>query len=189
MSGFYSALVNEVRRLYELVVLSILHKRINDYHQHSDYVASPHAGEIKSALLSYIDNVPVIDSPSKKTIFNAASIIPAHPEPDKYLKEAYPTDTHRVNNYKHVGDLSKYFKSRRKAYELMPGIKDKLKLSVWEHINASIRCAHKGDKRNAKMHIDIANSAFKEVSHYLPEQQYAEFSEKVNQHLNALKSA
>jgi len=188
MRAFIEKLIREIERLYQMAALAILHKRVGDYRLHVDHLESPHAGDIKSPLLNYIDSVVVSAKPAPKKTFTVDSFIPKQPEPDKYHYEKHHADARRVNNYKHVGDLSKYFKSRRKAYELQPGIKTKLEHSVWEHINAAIHSAHKGDSRSAKMHVDIANSAFKEVAHFIPEAEYAEFTKKVNERMNDLTS-
>ena len=152
MTSFYDLLIGEIKELYKKASLAILHKRISDYHRHADYSEHAHAGDIKSLLITYIDKIPVNKDTSQETKFSADSIIPKEPVVDKYQYERRETDTTHVVSNKYVGDLSKYFKSRKKAYELQPGIKDKLKHSVWEHINASIQCAYKGNLKNAQMH-------------------------------------
>ena len=188
MANLFEALIREIQKLYHCVTLKILHKRIGDYHRHENYSEKSHAGDIKSSLVDYIDNVVVSEKPPPKVKFTVDSIIPKFPVPNKYgYEKHHGCGTHVVHN-KYAGDLSKYFKSREKAYELVPGIKDKLEHSVWEHINASIQCAHKGDNRNAKMHAEIANTAFKEVAHYIPEDEYTRFSEKVTERMGALNA-
>lgn len=189
MANFLEALIREIEKLYRCVTLKILHKRIGAYHRHENYSEKSHAGDIKSSLLGYIDNVVVTEKPPPKVKFSVDSIIPKFPVPNKYQYEKHQGCGPHVVHNKYAGDLSKYFKSREKAYELEPGIKYKLEHSVWDHINASIQCAHKGDNRNAKMHADIANSAFKEVAHYIPEDEYAEFSKKVTERMETLAAA
>ena len=184
--GFYDSLIQEIKELYNKASLAILHKRISDYHRHTDYSEHAHAGDIKSLLITYIDKIPASTTASQETKFSADSIIPKEPVVDKYLYERHETDTRHVVSHKYVGDLSKYFKSRRKAYDLQPGIKDKLEHSVWEHINASIQSAYKGDLKNSQMHADIANSAFKEVAHYMSVAEYNDFSKKVTVRMTAL---
>lgn len=189
MCKFCDALIGELKCLYNKVSLVILHRRIGGYHRHADYKESSHAGDFKSSLRGYIDDVVVSEiKPPPKIKFTVDSIIPKIPEANKYEYETHHECAHHYINPNHVGDLSKYFKERRKAYELQPSIKTKLEHSVWEHINASIHSAHKGDKRSAKMHADIANSAFKEVAHYISEAEYAEFSKKVTERLQGLNA-
>ena len=186
MTSFYDSLIREIKSLYSIISLAILHKRISDYHSHTDYSEHAHAGDIKSLLITYIDKIPVSTAASQQAKFSADGVIQKEPVVDKYLYESHETDTARFVSHKYVGDLSKYFKSRRKVYELQPGIKDKLEHSVWEHINASIQCAYRGNIKNAQMHADIANSAFKEVAHYMSVAEYNDFSKKVTVRMTAL---
>lgn len=203
ISDFLSTLLNELRRLYNQLVLTQLHKRMDEYHKHANYSKKPHAKDIKASLLEYVDNVVVVEK--AKTITKAKTphdvehpvgeggVVSKHVTQSYHTLFPYKLDKKQVGpnpyklNKKQVGDLSKYFKARTEGSELHPGIEEKLKDSIRDHINASVQCALKGDKRNAIMHVDIANYAFKEIAHYMPEEQYLELTRKINKRLDALK--
>jgi hypothetical protein len=69
---------------------------------------------------------------------------------------------------------------------LHPGIDDKLKHSIWEHIHAAIRYAKLGDRCDAKMHTNIASYAYRELAHYLSKEEYAKFTSDINNQLGRL---
>jgi len=212
IADILNALLHEIEKLYNSAALSLLHKRVIGYHGHENYSEKPHAKDIKSSLLDCIDDV-VVDEKSeivKKRAYDigspvlGASASSAH-EVGRYSTNRFRTESrHTVfpvapgkkqdgtNPYlldkKRIGELSKYFKEKTNGVESDPGIKDKLKHSVWDHINASVACARRGDKRNAKMHADIANTAFKEVAHYMTEDQYSALTAKVHDRLDVLKN-
>ena len=102
-----------------------------------------------------------------------------------YQQAAHP-HRHPSINQEHIDDLSRYFKARSKDSDLHPAIQDKLEHSVWEHIHATIRCARQGDKRNAKMHLNIASTACKELGHYMKEEEYQAFVKKAEEHMGTL---
>lgn len=199
ISDFLSALLRELQRLYNQVALIQLHKRMGRYHKHANHSKKPHAKDIKASLLEYVDNV-VVEKEKTKTPHDVnhpvgeggaigKHVAQSHhtPYPFNFDKKHVGPNPYKLNK-KQVGDLSRYFKARKKGSELHPGIEEKLKDSVWDHINASVQCALKGDNRNAKMHVDIANYAFKEIAHYMPEEQYLELTRKINKRLDALKA-
>ncbi len=63
---------------------------------------------------------------------------------------------------------------------------EKLKHSIWEHIHASIRHARLGDARVAKMHADIANSAYRELAHYVSNEDHNELALEIENQLGEL---
>ena len=52
----------------------------------------------------------------------------------------------------------------------------------------SIRLARQGNSQAAKMHADIANHAYKELSHYMEENQYNELTKDIEKELTKLTS-
>ena len=198
-SNFLSRLLHELQRLYNQVALAQLHKRMDVYHKHTNH-SKKHAKDIKASLLEYVDNVVVVEGEKTKTKtphdverpVGAGGVTGRHAAQSHHALSPFNFDEKPVGpnpyklNKKQVKDLSKYFKARKKGSELRPGIEEKLKDSIWIHINASVQCALKGDKRNAKMHIDIANYAFKEIAHYMPEEKYLELTIKINNRLDDL---
>ena len=199
ISNFLSALLHELQRLYNQVVLTRLHKLMDGYHKHTNHSKKPHAKDIKASLLEYVDNVVVLEKEKAKTPHDVehpvgeSGVIGKHVTQSHHTLFPFNVDKKHVGpnpyklNKKQVEVLSKYFKARTKGSELHPGIEEKLKDSIWDHINASVQCALKGDNRNAKMHVDIANYAFNEIAHYMPEEQYLELTRKINKRLDALK--
>lgn len=68
---------------------------------------------------------------------------------------------------------------------VQPSAGDKLKQSTWEHLRASIRCAKAGDKKTARLHASIMDSALKEAAHFLDEEAYHEFVQKLEKELSS----
>jgi hypothetical protein len=155
-----------------------------------------HADDIKTSILEYVDNVV---AEKEKNITKGPNDI-NHPVAEAGVTARHVTQSHHdlfpfkqdekedgpnpyALNKKQVDELSKYFKARSKGPELHHGMEEKLKDSIWFHMNASVQCALKGDGRSAKMHADIADYAFKEIAHYMPKEQYLELTEKINKRL------
>ena len=93
---------------------------------------------------------------------------------------------HHELSRERIDELSKYFKERNKGADLHPSIREKLEHSVWEHIHATVRCARQGDKRNAKMHLNIAHTACKELGHYMDDEEYQAFVKEAEDHMGTL---
>ena len=174
VSALLNLLFEEIESLYKKVALRMLHRRMTRYHQHINFTSSPHARDIKSPLLDCIDHVAI----HKKNGVKLTDVVHDIGSPvlgvgDSEKPKAVSENESEPNPYmldkKVVNELSTYFKEKKKGKEIHTSINVKLKRSVWEHINAAMSSARKGDKRNAKMHVDIASSAFREVAHYMPE--------------------
>lgn len=172
------------------------------YHRLTSHSKKSHAKDIKSSLLNYVDNVVAIDKeknmtevahdieqPVSNSEVTATHVTQSHHNlfPFKQAEEHDGPNPYALNK-KQVGELSKYFKARTKGPELHPDMEEKLKDSIWDHINASVQCALKSDNRSAKMHADIANYAFKEIAHYMPEEKYKELTDNVNKRLETLST-
>ena len=199
ISDFLSTLLRELRRLYDQVALTQLHKRMDEYHKHANHSKKPHAKDIKASLLEYVDNVvvvekektkmpPEVDRPVGEGGAFSQHVAQSHHTvfPFNFDKKHVGPNLYKLDK-KQVGDLSKYFKARKEGADLRSGIEEKLKNSIWDHINASVQCALKGDNRNAKLHVDIASYAFKEIAHYMPEGKYRELTGKINERLDTLR--
>jgi hypothetical protein len=200
ISDFLNALMTDLKQLYNQLSLNQLHRRMDAYHKDADHDKQSEDTAIKSTLLKYVNNIVVekakVDKENKSQ--NIDQPVTKSSPTSRYVRDshlnAFPFITHITTdnpspytlNKKQINELSKYFKERKKGSDLHPSVKEKLKESIWEHINAAIQCAHKGDKHNSKMHVDIANYAFKEVAHYMNEEQYAELSRKINERMEAL---
>jgi len=66
-------------------------------------------------------------------------------------------------------------------------VADKLISSTWDHFHAAIREARQGKAKTAKMHVDVANYAMKEVAHFLPEEEYQNFYSDVKVEVKELR--
>lgn len=184
----FKKIIHKIERLFNRISILLVHKRMNAYHADENYSTKINAKDIRSPLLDYIDSISTDHEIPERTV-EFGSFIPESPKSNKYQYEKHRDEKPHIINRQHIGDLSKYFKARRKAYTPNPGIEDVLKHSAWEHIYASIQCAHKGDKQNAKMHVDIASSACKELAHHMSEDLYAQFMVSINEKLGALTSS
>lgn len=198
ISKLLSALINELKRLYNQLALAQLHRRMHRYHNQDQHFDNAHATDIRTSLSECINNIiikhkeagPVVITPhpvSTGTVHHSATEKHPVPYPFRASSETDKNPGYAVNT-RQINDLAKYFKTKANDAELHPAIKDKLRRSVWEHFNAAIECALKGDGRNAKMHVDIANYAFQEVAHYMSEEQYRLLTATLDEHLSALNT-
>lgn len=87
-----------------------------------------------------------------------------------------------------LGELSVYFRNNHKHSVVSLNAGDKLIQSTWEHIHASIRVAHQGDVKTARLHADLANNALKEAEHYLSAPVFSAFSQEVVKVLNEINA-
>lgn len=187
----YNALIDKLNALYFEYALALLHKRMAGYHRIASH--QKHADDIKAPLLEYVDviiascrdNPEVTHNPKHITVKtnNPYSKFIEYPETAQTID--YPIVRNTVDR-EHVANLSKYFKARVRGAGLNPGIEEKLKHSVWDHIHAALRCARQANKQNAKMHIDIANCACRELAHYLSKEPYYVFIANIEKHLAEL---
>jgi hypothetical protein len=67
-------------------------------------------------------------------------------------------------------------------------IAEKLQKSVWEHVHSAHRFARSGKGDTAKLHADLATSAMKTLSHYLPADEYSDFLTEISSQLHSLRS-
>lgn len=177
----YRAFIRGLENLYAKFALTVLHKRISNYQDKT--IPKEHARDIKTPLMKFMDTTVSQAVKGNITDDEATTgevIQPHHP--------AAQHTGHHVLSRERIDELSKYFKERNKGAELHQPIKKQLEHSVWEHIHAALRCARKGDERNSKMHVDIVDSACKELAHYMDEEPYLEFIGHVEEHLSTLKS-
>ena len=164
----YRALINGLEKLYIKVSLKLLHRRINSYHSRTSDAKRQYHDGIKTPLSQFIEATVTQATSSNHTDHNYDHLAkerkpqpqPNHPEKSQYNQL----------NRERIDELSKYFKERTKGSETHPSIREKLEHSVWEHIHATVRCARQGDKRNAKMHLNIAHTACKELGHYMDDE-------------------
>jgi len=106
----------------------------------------------------------------------------------KYAPADRP-DTHDpVVNSKHINELSQYFKKQDGNANIASAIDEKLKHSAWQHIHLTLYLARNKQTATAQMHADIVYYACKELAHYLPEQEYCDFINEIQDELQQLKN-
>jgi hypothetical protein len=198
---FLCMLLRKLQQLYYRIAVSRLHKLMDRYHRYTSHSKKPHADDIKSSILEYVDNIVVVEKEKNVTkesndtghLVTEAGVTAEHVTQSHHNLFPFKQDEKDDGpnpyalNKKQVDELSKYFKARAKGPELHQGMEEKLKDSIWVHMNASVQCALRGDGRSAKTHADIADYAFKEIAHYMPKEQYLELTEKINKRLETLK--
>ena len=201
ISDFLCMLLHRLQQLYYRIAVSRLHKLMDRYHRYTSHSKKSHADDIRTSILEYVDNVVIVE---KEKNITKGSNDTDHPVTEAEGTAKHVTQSHHnlfpfkqdvkddgrnpyALNKKQVDELSKYFKARTKRPELHHGMEEKLKDSIWIHMNASVQCALKGDGRSAKMHAEIADYAFKEIAHYMPKEQYLKLTEKINKRLDTLK--
>ncbi|MCK5002854.1 MAG: hypothetical protein KAJ92_01915 [Gammaproteobacteria bacterium] len=178
----YRVLIRGLEKLYFKVSLIVLHQRMDGYHKKINHNGNPYDQDIKTPLMEFIETtveyaIKTNNNDHTKTEGTPQSIQPMPP-----LQQHYEI------NPQHVGELSRYFKTRSNGGEMHPPIKDKLEHSVWEHIHATTRCARQGDERNAKLHLNIASSACRELAHYMSDNEHQAFADEVGCYMALLKA-
>lgn len=181
----YRALIRGLENIYSKIALHVLHKRISSYHnQASDGKRKHHEG-IKRPMMNFIEST-VAQALKVNTNLNSEQtnteirVPPHHPA-------AQHTGHHELSRER-IDELSKYFKERNKGADLHPPIREKLEHSVWEHIHATIRRARQGDERNAKIHLNIATTACKELAHYMNDEEYQAFVADAENYMTKLNA-
>ena len=84
--------------------------------------------------------------------------------------------------------LSMFFRNNHRHSAVSLDAGDRLMQHTWDHIHAAIRNAHQGDVKTARLHVELASSAFKEASHYLSSPVYASFAHDVTKTLDELNA-
>jgi hypothetical protein len=181
---YYVLLIRVIEGIYFKVTLSLLHKRMDGYHQQSCRGIKPYAGDIKEPLQECIDTIVFhgLNQTGDSKLIHELDTANQH-IPEKYNVE----ELHQLNKER-VAELAHYFKSRRSEFVLNAGIEEKLEHSTWEHIHAVVRCAKQGDDHGARMHADIASTACQELAHFMLEKNYTDFIGEIETYLDVLKT-
>lgn len=187
-TAFYSALISRMEKLYKRVSLRLWRKRMDGYHAPASQGHRFYGNDIKSPLQDCIVNI------MENTPGDAASIpVNGRPAPDSPTAPNTAAKTGIDKPHAAVGSVAENhsgsFIERANGSGIYPEIVNKLENSIWEHIHATIRYARQGDEHNATMHSDIANSACKELAHYLDDEHYQAFIIKIGEHLDTYKTS
>ena len=187
-TAFYNALIDSIETIYKKISAIILHKRMDRYDKEPARSPRSYAKGIKSPLLDSIDDI-IANQPDSAE----ASPDIGQPAIDSTASPNTPAKNHTgqsemLENH-NAEEFSRHIKASTNGSELYPEIAKKLEHSVWEHIHLAIRRARQGDKRNASMHTDIANSASKELAHYMNEEHFQAFLMSIEKYLDSLTPA
>lgn len=185
-TSLYNDVIQAIEKLYTNISWRIQQKRIDTYHSEpSVNTAGGQALDIKAPLFKYIDEISRRE-PQEATEIETLNHVDlpnvAQPEVSASNENASPT----VRKSQNVDDLSRFFKATHSNNELHPGISDKLKHSIIDHINASIRHARQGNTSTAKMHADIASTAYQELAHYITDEEHTQFAQEIEEQLNVI---
>ena len=185
-TAFYNALIRGIEKVYKKISLIVLRKRMDGYRKQESQSFNSYANDIKSPLSDCVESIISNKQDEPGTRHNNDSSIL-----NTTTSQNSPANSHadkpHVADKRNAGEFSRHYKERANGSELHPDIAKKLEHSIWEHIHATIRYARQGDKFNAAMHTDIANSACKELAHYMTGEHYQEFIMQIEEHLASLK--
>jgi hypothetical protein len=141
-----------------------------------------HEGDIRSPLNDYIELIArqarVGSEAGQDSMPGLAATISTTNEAD-HVDSVDSGDTDRIV----VPSLAKHFESRSAATVFIPGVGEKLKNSVWNHLHEAIRLGRQGDTKNARLHADLANGALKEAVKYMSQEQFSALIAEVEQKL------
>ncbi|MCK4709259.1 MAG: hypothetical protein KAU21_11630 [Gammaproteobacteria bacterium] len=174
------SLLDKLKRLYTKVFLVSLHNRINQYHS---LLHSNNHHEISGTLHDWIDET-VKNISENDTGLHITGL--EYYEMKRSFKSA---SSNKSDNQETtlssmtINGLSLYFK-RHKALEKDPAVAARLRRCVYDHVHSAHRLARVGDDTTAKMHANIACDALKTLSHYMPNEEYDDFSGMINKQIN-----
>lgn len=182
----YRALIKGLENLYSKIALHVLDKRINSYHSQASDGKRKHHDGIKAPMMNFIESTVAQAVKSNYSAQNDEHADTEINSPPHHPRTQH-TGHHELSRER-IDELSKYFKERNKGADLHPPIREKLEHSVWEHIHATIRRARQGDERNAKMHLNIATTACKELAHYMNDEEYQAFVSEAESYMDKLNT-
>ena len=173
-------LFDAIYQLYSNITLKILHHRIQKHHErkHTD---SSH--DITKHLTKHVHHLANKhqETTSKVTWKKSTFII-------KNIQHITTLDDYENPNKTNIiNPLSDYLKNKKYIDSSHSGVAGILISSTWDHFHAAIREARQGKIKTAKMHVDIANYAMKEVEHFLPEEEYQNFYSDIKVEINELR--
>lgn len=180
------SLIDSLRRLYTKIARRVWHERMISYRRHGGVDAG---GDIASSLSDYIQKTAEAARQASAHRAESAAI----PDTVQPTRHHPATATHEPQGEQEQeqppvkpGELSKHFGTSRAGPGFDPHVGADLKKRTWEHIHATLRHASQGQPRRAKLHADLASSAFKEAAHYLPDEEIAELAAEIEKKLKSV---
>ena len=183
--GHHSGLLDALRGLYSQMAALVWNKRLQSYRPDSGrHVELDIAAELFHQISELAEAQPV---KLHDTGAAAASQVAQPHAENPSSTPHHPFDPSPATP-KEPGRLSEHFEAGRNGSELAPGLSGTLQKRTWEHIHAALRLARQGDARAAKLHADLANSAFAEAAHYMSNEDIAGFAAEVKHKLEELRT-
>ena len=185
-TSLYDDILSAIEKLYSNISWRIQQKRIDTYHSEpSVNTVDGGALDIKTPLFKFIDE---ISRRAPQEVTEVQTLDQANIT--QLVETQVASNTGNMNppvsKTQNVDDLTRFFKSTHPNATFQPGISEKLKHSIVEHINASIRYARKGDTAVARMHAEIANTAYQELAHYITDEAHTQFAREIEEQLGVL---
>lgn len=164
------SLLMKLKSLYTRLFIVSLHNRIHTYHSVQD--ANIHQ-EMGGFLYRLIDEI-VSEASNTYTPgdYQHLKFLNTNNQSSSLEPRAQLNTTSTVSIA--LNGLSLYLQ-KVKAVENDPRMSEKLKMCFWDHVHTAHRNARFGDSKTAKLHVDIACSAMKSLSQYMPADEYRDF--------------
>ena len=173
-------LLDAIYQLHSKITLKVLHIRIqkHDERKHADS-----SYDIKKHLTKHVHYLVNIhqEATSKVTWKKSTFIVKNKPHVTT-LDDYKNPDSLNI-----IKPLSDYLNNKKYTDSSNSRVADKLISSTWDHFHAAIREAGQGNMETAKMHVDVANYALKEVAHFLSEEEYRSFYSDIEVEIDKLR--
>lgn len=155
-----------LRRIYTEVASRLWSRRFKGGRRASGAALE---ADIATKLLGSIDRLAEAGAGKPASKVSAVESQPTPSPPAAHaVPRAYVTAAPSATRHAERGELARHFDLDRAADSgLYKDLGDGLRRRAWEHIQAALRFARQGDRRTAKLHVDLANAALVEAAHYM----------------------
>jgi hypothetical protein len=175
-----TALLQALQRLYAGMALRALQKRMGAYRREGGAIADH---DLTALLSDHVDKLAAVNRDQSSELAGQ----PAGRKGQKAQLQALGNHHVSARQVTMLGraftELGRYFRSSRRPPVLDPELSQKLRNSTWEHIHTALRLARQGQARTAKLHLNIASQALKEVAHYMSKEDYIAFTVEIEKKL------
>ncbi len=164
-----AVLLDSLRTLYTRISAELWHRRTQPpapsalVGESADIAASLSGHIERSAAEASTETSPGVDGLTERS--------------DAVRKKSKHLPTSRL-----FSDLSSRFRGKGGSVASQH-LGEKMRADTMRHINMALRLAKRGDARGAKVHAELAESAMKTASQYLPEEEYRVFKQDVETQL------
>ena len=176
LAGELAALLDALQALYTQISTKLWHRRMEPP---PPSALAGDSADITGALSGHIERTAAeaasgaIDNPPEKPTEHPVKSVPAggkkRPEPGMRLFSGFTRHLRRRGRgagQRHLGE--------------------KLRADTLRHINDALRLARRGDAQGAKLRTELAESAMRTASNYLPEEEYLAFKQELEERLKGI---